>query len=247
MANASRLGGFRNKILTMDSHAEFHDNDLRKIRCSSCTSWVTMRLLYDIRRFSEHRNSPRCQVAQQEGLVNKSIRHFFSIQAVTQKIPSLSTLPCPGLSRKNPKIARYLRRSMGTGGGAPSRTSITKVLFGNDVAYTFLSDVHKKMVIRREETLFQWRNNRNIGAVFSTKCNQDVLTAPSKAPLPCSACRDLLRLHTFQVVLLRPTPPDSMMKFTPANRRDPELGDIYLKVKGVHDLVESVSLTCFRT
>ena len=35
------------------------------------------------------------------------------------------------------------------------------------------------------------------------------------------------------------------MKYTPLAWRDPEVGDIYLKIKGVRELVEQVGWKCF--
>jgi hypothetical protein len=40
-------------------------------------------------------------------------------------------------------------------------------------------------------------------------------------------------------------PTDTNMKYIPVNRRDPEVGSIYLKVKGVQDLVETVCPVSF--
>jgi hypothetical protein len=130
---------------------------------------------------------------------------------------------------------------MAVGGGAPSRTNIARVLFGVDAAYGLLSDTDKKMVLCQEESLFQWKNSRAVGAVFSTKCSKDVAGRQGDGELLlCVQCHDLLKLHTFQVALNKRMPADANMKYTPNNHRDPEVGDIYLKVKGVRDLVETV-------
>jgi hypothetical protein len=63
--------------------------------------------------------------------------------------------------------------------------------------------------------------------------------------LSCAECRDLLNLHTFQVALNKRLPANANLKYTPNDRRDPEVGNIYLKVKGVRDLVETVCAISF--
>ena len=245
--NDTRLAHFRKKITKDDAHAEFDAKDLRRVRCSACTIWIVMRNLYDVHRWKDHRSSSRCQVQQQRHLVTKSICSFFSSQTVAA-LSRLSTpsAPCPGLSRENyAKISKYLRRTTTAGGGAPSRTNITKVLFGMDAVYAFLPDTDKQMVLRREELLFKWRNNRAVGAVFSTRCHEEVvLQSVDGRPHPCTECQDLFTLRTFKVNLNRPMPSDNNMKYTPINRRDPDIGEIYLRVKGVRDLVETVCHAC---
>ena len=239
--NDKRLAKFQAKVIQDDPNAEFDLNDLRRVRCSCCAAWITMRTLYEVRRWKEHRNSPKCQSQQQQGFVNKSIRNFFTSPAA-KALMDIRKYPCPGLTREcNPRISRYLKRSLAAGGGAPSRSNITHVLFGVDAVFTLLPDASKKAVLRQEELLFQWRNSRTVGAVFATKCHQETTQPQGDSQLlPCAECRDLLKLHTFQVVLNRPIPADANMKYTPINCRDPDVSNIYLKVKGVRDLVETV-------
>jgi hypothetical protein len=240
--NDIHLTIFQTKATGDNPHAEFDPHDLRRVRCLACATWVIMRALYEVRRWKEHRNSPRCQSQQQHGLVNKSIQNFFSSSPTVAALSNICNYPCPGLEReRNPRISSYLKRSMAVSGGAPSRTNIAHVLFGVDAAYGLLSDTDKKMVLRQEESLFQWKNSRAVGAVFSTKCSNDVAGRQGDGELlPCVQCHDLLKLHTFQVALNKCMPADANMKYTPNNRRDPEVGDIYLKVKGILDLVETV-------
>jgi hypothetical protein len=96
------------------------------------------------------------------------------------------------------------------------------------------------MVICREIALQRWKVGRSIGAIFASDCHRDVSTLDGQDPEPCSACRKLLSLHTFQVAINRPMPDESNMKHVPMAYRDPELGKIYLKYHGVRELVEQV-------
>lgn len=255
--NDSSLKEFRNKILAIDRHAQFDDGNPLRVRCSSCAEWRFMRVLYDVQRWHEHRSTKLCRKNQQRGLVNTSIRNFFSPKAKTPSLPTTATptpaptpalSPCPGITREsNIKVARYLKRSMGPGGGAPSRTAIAQELFGSDAVYAALLHSEKRAVLRREESRFKWRNSRSTGAVFSSTCAKNIPTPPgSRRLMPCSECQDLLRLHTFQVQLNKPPAPPSKMKFIPKDRRDGELGEIYLKIKGVRDLVEMVCVFVLR-
>ena len=66
-------------------------------------------------------------------------------------------------------------------------------------------------------------------------------TRGEKEPVPCTNCVALRTLHTFQVALNRPMPAEENMKFVPVGNRCPELGAIFLKYKGVRQLVEEVS------
>lgn len=241
----TRLGNFRSKVLRDDSHAEFDSRNLSRVRCSACASWLVMRTLYDILRWKEHRESPRCQAKQQQRMISRSIRTFFTPR-VTAAIAALTSptyeAPCPGLARsKHKKICSYLRRTLAAGGGAPSRTKITQSLFGTNAVYGHLSESQKKMVLRREDFQFQWRNNRTLGAVFSSVCEGVVAVLRTDGePHPCDNCQSLHHLHKFQVAIGRPIPSEENMKFVPADRRDPDISAIYLKIKGVRDLVETV-------
>lgn len=242
--NSTRLSHFKTKIMEDDAHAEIDRNNVCRVRCSACTCWVVMRTLYDIRRWKEHRSSARCQSIREKGLITRPIHAFFppSLSKTRPSAPTARSL-CSGLTRDQfPKVRDYLKRSLATGGGAPSRTTLAKGLFGKNSPYKFLTSTHKKMVLRREEMMFKWQNNRSVGAVFSLSCMKEVaISAADGRHIPCAECLDLLHLHTFQNALNRDICPDEHMKFTPGDRRDQELGDLYMRVKGVRDLVETVS------
>ncbi|KII82891.1 hypothetical protein PLICRDRAFT_120117, partial [Plicaturopsis crispa FD-325 SS-3] len=135
-----------------------------------------------------------------------------------------------------------LSRSSTMGGGAPSRKKIALSLFPcispDDYSWPSLSKVQQRMVLRREELSFRWQNRRNLGAVFSSGCEEKVFVRDGTEAQPCSSCRDLRKLHTFQVVLNRQIPDEANFKFVPKSFRCPELGRIYLKHEGVRKLIE---------
>ena len=94
------LAQFQCKIKNDDPHVEFDLQDTRRVRCSSCATWIVMRQLYDLRWWKDHRRSARCQVRQQRGLINQSIHVFFTkdvVNALTAIPPISDKVPCPGL------------------------------------------------------------------------------------------------------------------------------------------------------
>ncbi|KAJ7723096.1 hypothetical protein DFH07DRAFT_759651, partial [Mycena maculata] len=242
---SSRLGGFRAKVLDDDPKAEFDNNDVRRVRCSSCATWVTMRVLYDMRRWTEHRDTTKCSKLRRTGLSTQSLftLGFKKLPAPAQSkaVARISRLlPCPGLTRdSDERIATYMARSSAAGGGAPSRTLIAKELFSLDeVRWRDLDPSDQRMVLRRELTLQKWKVGRSVGAIFASDCHRDVPTLDGNDPEPCSACHKLLSLRTFQAAIRRPMPEESKMKYVPFAHRDEDLAKIYLKYHGVRELIE---------
>ncbi|KAJ2915314.1 hypothetical protein MD484_g5089, partial [Candolleomyces efflorescens] len=247
-AHSLRLRTFRSKILGIDAFAEFTEDDLCAVRCSSCSRWIQMRILYDILRFSEHRSTSMCQRHQDKGMVTKSL---FALGFTRQKksevslpAPCMVSVPCPGLTRESsPLVGQYLSRSAASTGGAPSRISIARTLLpevnAKSLRWVDLTGSQQTMVIRQEAMLAAWRVARNIEAVYSTKCLGTVYGAVGEEPRPCERCESLYELHTFQNAIRRPIPSEENMRFVPKAYRLPQLGDIYLRFCGVRDLMET--------
>jgi hypothetical protein len=190
-----------------------------------------MRSLYDVRRWKEDRCSTRCQSRQQHGLVTKSIRHFFSPQTVTAlsklAVSRSPSIPCPGLSRDDyAKVSNYLRRTTAARGGAPSRSNITKVLFGTDAVYASLPDADKRMVLRREDLLFKWRNNRVVGSVSSAVPPGGCTSERRWSGLSMHRMSRVIQTARVQGNPQSPNAFDDNMKYTPINC-DPDIGNIY--------------------
>ncbi|KAK7691172.1 hypothetical protein QCA50_006275 [Cerrena zonata] len=244
---------FRMKILADDPHAEFDAHNLRSIRCSCCAKWISMRTLYDTRRWKDHRASAQCRKMQQSKLFTKSLRTFFST-STTKEPPSpaqdlrpsstpTTTLLCPGLLADTYEtITTYLARTSTAGGGAPSRKIIALSLFpeldNNSFTWASLTLKQQHMVLRREELQYRWVNRRAVGAVFSSKCQQNISVVSEADSTPCMECRKLWKLRTFRNILRRKVPDEENMKYVPKAYRCPELGTIYLKYRGVRELME---------
>lgn len=243
------LEAFRTKILKDDSRAEFKKKDLRAVRCSSCSKWVIMRMLYDTLHWKNHRAGEGCQRNRQKKAYRTSslFTHGFGQAQAKPKTPlQTTTIPCPGLSRaSDPKIDAYLYRSNAAGGGAPSRQVIADQLFGaNDddhINYLDLSPSDKRMVLLREETLYKWKNSRAAQAIYAANCEDLITCVAGQEPTPCSHCCALYRLHSFRVRLNRSIPDEDNMKYVPKVYQDEDLGNIYLRHRGVRNIVELVS------
>ncbi|KAH9935430.1 uncharacterized protein B0H18DRAFT_1082220 [Fomitopsis serialis] len=242
--NNSKLQSFRDKVRVDDTHAEFKANDILAVRCSACAEWLTMRVPYDIKNWKTHRATKKCSRNAASGRSNISLQKMFASNARPAKPKPIQKLPCPGLTREsNKKVARYLRRTSTPGGGAPSRMKIAQDLFRlkkKKARWASLSDRRRQMVLRHEQTLYRWVNRRDVGAVFATDCHVFVaVLGDDKEPPPCLACLGLYGVHTYQVQLNRPLPDEDKMKFVPIIYRCQDLGELYLKYKGLRQLVET--------
>ncbi|KAF5370924.1 hypothetical protein D9615_009810 [Tricholomella constricta] len=240
--HAMKLRNFRSKILEIDPHAELKEDDLCAVRCSACAGWLEMRAVYDILRFSEHRRGGKCQARQSTGMVSKSLFAMGFVRKTKEIAASkicTTPLPCPGLTRESdPNVNTYLMRTTATYGGALSRLSIAKSLFHDIHQWKDLSMQQRRMVIRRQEVLASWKIARQVEAVFSVKCEENVHTPVGTDPLPCPACKSLYKLPSFQAALRRPLPAEHNMKYVPKAYRNTALGEIYLKFHGVRELME---------
>lgn len=164
--SAARLHNFCDKVLQDDHHAKFDHNNLCRVRCSSCTKWVNMRVLYKLRRWSEHHQSPACQAKQSTALRTSLLHHYGFSRTTTQLSPQSTPLayidiPCPSLDHQaDPRISRYLQRSSTVGGGAHSRTSLAAYLFSGRTWKDLLFP-ERQVVLCQEESEFIWRNNQS--------------------------------------------------------------------------------------
>ena len=100
------------------------------------------------------------------------------------------------------------------------------------------------MVLCREELSQLWKISRAACSIFSSEVTVHGLA--SAPPRPCSKCDGLYKVHKFLVAINLPMPNEEDMKYVPKSYRNPELGTIYLKYKGVRELVEKVcNSDCF--
>lgn len=242
-----KVQNFRNKILKDDPHAQFDSKNLLKVRCSGCAEWIMMRMIYDTQRWKLHRSRAKCLKQQSTGLATTSLASFGfrsrTIPTPQKMLVGTRPMPCPGLLRtSNPQVDRYMSRTPATGGGAPSRSSIAREMFDRNksVLWSDLTEKEKQMVLCREEALQKWKVSRSVGTIYSAKCESIVHMSIDKSPTPCVECLALHKTHSFVVALSRRMPLEENMKFVPLAHRCSDLGELYLKYKGVRQLLERV-------
>ena len=158
-------------------------------------------------------------------------------------VSSTVASPCPGLlCNTDCCIDCYMSRTSSTGGGAPSCHTIAKDLFKieDTIVWKDLTAGQQKMVLRQEELSQLWKISYPTSSIFSSACEVTLYGPSSGPPCPCSECDGLYKVHKFLVAINQPMPNEENMKYVPKAYRNPELGTIYLKYKGVRELIEKV-------
>ena len=122
-------------------------------------------------RFREHRKSMKCKKSAGD---QPSLNKFFGI-APSMKIPMTSAEPnvaCPGLGhRQDPRITRYLSRTVALYGGAPHRSKLKIQVLKCQRRHRKLSLKELRSRIRSaERAQAAWSNDHSVGTVYSTKC-----------------------------------------------------------------------------
>jgi hypothetical protein len=248
--NTTRYQNFCKKVLSegkhCDSNAEFDPSDVQRVRCSTCSAWVRMRVPYDIKRWHEHRATKKCIQGRSKKQITKTLTSYFVAAAAHSRLPAVE-VPCPGLTATSNKLVnRYLHHTTVSGGGAPARYLIAKKRFpsvqGGKKIWANLSNAQRRVVLRIEQQHFAWRIDRTNHAVYSMKCEMNVYQRTDHNdgdPLACGSCRGLMSLHTFQVALSRAMPSEENMKYIPRVLRG-ELELLYLRINGLRQIVEAV-------
>ena len=189
---------FKKKVFQLDDKAEFYRKDQLQVRCSRCGIYVISRVDNNMERFKEHRKSQKCRKSTGD---QPSLNTFFRSTSVTKGVtndPSLELkVACPGLSYcDDPRITRYLSRTVMPGGGAPHRSMLKKQILASQRHHRRLS---KKELQRRikaaERAQALWSNDHSAGTVFSKKCTaQGVVGHRSGLVIPCDNCKKILNL-----------------------------------------------------
>lgn len=176
--NPTRLLTFREKIAELDKGAKVVD--VKHILHSKCGKVLAIKYPYSVRNFETHlsdcKGPPKSNKYSTGTGNNQQITNFFGsktslglglVPARTSSSTS-SSLPCPGIDEAlNSMVAGYLDRTGGLGGGASSVTSIAWDLYGK--RYRQLSDAWKKVVCTSQMHKWMWKNNHDLGKVFSTQ------------------------------------------------------------------------------
>ena len=174
----------------------------------------------------------------------------FLIPQKQTRAPLLS-LPCPGLTGlQHERIPIYLRRSSAPGGGATSRTIITREIY-DGYTYKQLTKVQKANVRKIQVLRFRWINDHREERVVLVKCLGLVMAKVGAEEVePCEECMALLHLNARRSVLRRLIPDDKNLKYTPKECLATLLGKLYVSHLGLREIMESpvrTSPTCDRS
>ena len=156
-------------------------------------------------------------------------------------IPKPKLQACRGISKEhNDRIAVYISRALTDGAGSRSESSITTMLFGNDVKFSQLDETSRNNVFAAQVKLRSWTICRELQVVYSTKCRNFVNPEASKT---CDRCLALLKLDVFKKALRMEPPSAKTAKFTPHRQYNGlrDLGINYAKIKGLSGLLDDVS------
>lgn len=229
---------FKRKIRLVDPDAVFMVNgNVKAVTHSLCGGLVTMKEPYNTSHF--HRHIGTCK-----GLLKTTVPPGggiarFLVRKEQIMVP-LRYLPCPGLNgSQHELIPVYLHRSSAPGGGATSRTIISRDLY-NGLRYAHLTKVQKANVRRLQALQFRWINDHHEERVVSAKCLGMVATRESVDEAdPCVECIALLRLAVLRNALRRPIPDDKNLKYTPKECLGTLLSKLYASHLGLREIMES--------
>ena len=156
---------------------------------------------------------------------------------------TMKSQPCRGISDDHdPRVSTYISRAVVEGAGSISIPKATKVVYGDNIKYSELSDSQKEVVTLAQAHLRTWIINRERQVVFSTKCTKFVEQGQPPDAI-CHECNTVLRSEAFKWALrVKPAPLDRM-KFIPIKYRGPleDLGAKFAGIKGLSDLLQDVS------
>ena len=238
VTNDTLLLRFKRKVRLVDPSAGFMvDGNVKKVTHSLCGRSVMMKEPYNTGHFLRHLDTckgPLKTVIPPGG----GITRFLVRKEKTSAPPQL--LPCPGLNGvQHECIPTYLRRSSAPGGGATSRTIISRELY-DGCKYKKLTKAQKANVRRLQVLQFRWINDHHEGRIVSAKCLGMVPTSEGADEAdPCPECTALLRLAALRNALRRPIPDDKNLKYTPKECLGTCLSKLYAGHLGLREIMES--------
>lgn len=236
---------WQDKIRQIDDSAQFDENRMRVIVCSSCKKDIKAKRRGDTERFLQHYSE--CierEKAKPTSQMNRSAFRSYFTQDTASRIQSKLALraeqipprisPCPGITpNDHSEIRPYLLRTSALGGGGRSITMIAKEHYSK--TYGNLSSQEKDVVIDLQQQEWTWNNDFQRVRLFSTKC----LKQASGGGSACQHCENLLKDRRLLSVLRRPTPNEENLKFVNVRFRNAVMGEKYARIKGLRGLIAS--------
>lgn len=253
---ASSAARFQSQILKLDKYAVIEDP--KSVRHFKCGKTLTMKYPFNPRNFETHiaicQGPPKSSKLPGGGMMQ--INSFFKPAA---KLPLVGTdtqaprinVACPGLdAQKYTEVESYLDRTGALGGGASSVTKISFELYGKK--YIQLSPKRKIQVKTTQRHDWAWRNEHDMGKVFSKMCTK-IASTPLPAPLyaenssmastdpqpePCLACRTVLMSKAFKNACSVPRPDDDNYKYINFEYRSSRLAALMGRCLQLREIIE---------
>ncbi|KAF9034205.1 hypothetical protein BDZ89DRAFT_1111113 [Hymenopellis radicata] len=147
-------------------------------------------------------------------------------------------VPCPGLTTADHKLLdQYLERTAAPGGGGKSLSALTLARFG--CTYAELNDEQKDEINLAQNRSHTWINYHELHRVFASDCLKSVPNRSPDRPLPCQRCTAVLNDRAFKNALRRKPTTEDNYNHTNFRFRNPVLGKIYARVRGLKDIIEA--------
>ncbi|KAJ6533907.1 hypothetical protein DFH09DRAFT_865390, partial [Mycena vulgaris] len=135
--DSAKYAAWQNKLRTTGKHPDpdvkFHPTDPRQARHSLCGSWVTMGQVYEAGRWNHHFKTacPKLHPEKQQKIGDGLGKSNGMDDRKIRRNKTKPAVPCPGITTSTClRLAVYLKRPGGGGGGARSVSVIAKQLFG---------------------------------------------------------------------------------------------------------------------
>ncbi|THH16648.1 hypothetical protein EUX98_g9269 [Antrodiella citrinella] len=141
------------------------------------------------------------------------------------------------------RVVAMSRFTGGTGGGAISEVKLALEKYG--MTFGELSEKKKEVVLDLQTNTRKWITDKERQRVYSTACSKEVQSPTASnsssdpAPQPCLKCLEVLTSHEFKRALTRELPQPENYKYANHRYRHTHLGELYTKINGLQELVES--------
>ncbi|KAG6905164.1 hypothetical protein DXG01_004460, partial [Tephrocybe rancida] len=262
-----KYNNWKTKVLKEDPKAEFSHTNIRLTRHSVCGGQLLMKAPYDMTRWKEHlklckskKPMARRKAASMPTLTSLGWFVENAVPRVAKKVKVQKMCPCPGITEADDqRVPQYLRRTPVAGGGARSVKLIAGEMFKQ--LFSCLTPKEKQQIFTAQRHEQQWKNDHENLRVFATACKHsvpepepepEVKAGPKPSPkpgtktsktaqrvFPCKACTGVLRSRAFKVAIQKKPKDQRNYIYTNHRFRTPILGQIYARVLGLKELIET--------
>ncbi|KAL0572455.1 Methionine--tRNA ligase, mitochondrial [Marasmius crinis-equi] len=233
-----RLAAFTERIQKLDKNSVvLSPMRIRHIRCGKSLSTGAP---FKTSNYEKHlqicKGPPKASKLNSAG-VAKTLDQFFGASSAPQSSAASAggkAVPCVGLrAAVHSEVARLLERTAMLGGGGVSLTVVSNQLYNKP--FRRLKQNRKHLVRLAQRDTWLWRNEHELGAVFSTSCAKNVTSGST-----CFQCLALKRKKKFKNAAGLPVPDDAKRKFVPRVFRQEKLMALFSRYTGLKGLFEEL-------